>query len=251
MKKLNNGSVTVEACLVVPIFLFFMLSMVNIAMLFMAEARIHQSLSEASIYTAQYEYLERKIEGKSEREDYNLGNKIVLYKQFFKYLNNDSYVEKVVSNGKKGILLTIEEDEGNPKIFIAKARYKVKFSLPMLGNFHVALSNQVKQKYFIGYSKEEKSDSYVYVTPYQSVYHRNRNCTHLCLDIRESEEKNKGSYKPCSFCGKYKNENQKIYVSKSSRIYHNHKDCSGLKRTVTRVKLKEVNGLRECQRCGK
>ena len=50
----QKGFITVEACMVVPLFLFFMLAMASVIMLLLAEAHIHQSLVEAAGYTAQY-----------------------------------------------------------------------------------------------------------------------------------------------------------------------------------------------------
>ena len=57
----NRGTVTVEACLVVPIFLFFMMIVTRLTAMLLADAKIHQSLAEAAGYTAQYCYLEDRL----------------------------------------------------------------------------------------------------------------------------------------------------------------------------------------------
>lgn len=251
MSEENKGYITVECSIVVPLFLFFMLSLSGIFMLLMAEAHIHQSLAEAAGYTAQYSYLENKLLEHSGENVENLVDLVVLTKQFNTYLGDDFYVEKVISNGKNGIFLTITKDKENKKIFIAKARYYVKIEIPILGDFRLLLSNEIKQKAFLGYSKEEKSDVYVYVTPEQSVYHTSRSCTHLSLDIQKKSNKQKGNYAPCGFCGKAGKNEGSIYVARTGNVYHYREMCSGLKRTVTRVKLEDVVGLGPCSRCGK
>lgn len=251
MSEKNQGYITVECSFVVPLFLFFMLSLSGIFMLLMAEAHIHQSLAEAAGCTAQYSYLEKKLLENSEENVKNIVNLAVLTKQFRTYLGDDTYVEKTILNGKNGILLTITEDKENEKIFIAKASYYVKMDIPLLGVLQMPFSSEIKQKAFLGYSKEEKSDVYVYVTPEQSVYHTSRSCTHLSLDIQKKSSGQKGNYAPCGFCGKAVNDEGSIYIARTGNVYHYRKTCSGLKRTVTRVKLEEVVGLSPCSRCGK
>ena len=251
MGKRNRGYITVEACLVVPLFLFFMLSISGIFMLLMAEAHIHQSLAEAAGYTAQYAYLEKKLLKNENEYMGNIGNQVVLAKQFNTYLGSDFYVEKMILNGTDGIVLTISKDKENKKILIAKARYLAGINLPVLGDLKISLSNEIKQKAFLGYSKEEKSDCYVYVTPEQSVYHTTRSCTHLSLSVQKKNSAQKGNYAPCGFCGDPLNDKGSIYVSRTGNVYHYRAGCSGLKRTVRRVKIEEVAGLGPCSRCGR
>lgn len=251
MGRKNRGYITVEACLVVPLFLFFMLAVSGIFMLLMAEAHIHQSLAEAAGYTAQYCYLEEKISKNSTGKVGNLADTALLVKQFLTYLGDDFYVEKMLVNGKTGVVLTVKTDRKNAKVFIAKASYAVRLKIPLLGEYHTVISNEIKQKAFVGYSREEKSDCYVYITPEQSVYHTRRNCTHLALSIQSRDSSQKENYKPCGFCGKRSNDKGIIYVARTGDVYHFRRECSGLKRTVKRVRLQEVGGLGPCSRCGK
>lgn len=250
MEKRNKGYITVETSFVIPLFLFFMLAVAGIYMLLMAEAHIHQSLSEAAEYTAQYCYLEKQVLKDKMYSADVLVDTAVLIKQFHSYLGEDAYVERMILNGKNGILLTVSKDKDNPKIFIAKARYRADFSIPFVGQFHIPLSNAIKQKEFIGYSKEEKSDTYVYVTPNQEVYHVRRGCTHLVLSVQSKSSKDKGCLKPCHFCG-ISGDSGTIYISKTSDVFHYNAGCSGLKRSVKRIKLSEAGGLSKCQRCGR
>lgn len=247
----NRGSVTVEACLVVPLFLFFMLAIADFIMLLFAEAHIHQCLADAADYTAQYAYLEKKLLGKAGNQNDSILSTAILTKQFYTYLGEDSDVEKIVQNGKQGILLSIKVNKENEKIFTAKAGYFVNIHIPLFGKYHMKVSNSVKQKAFLGYGREEKGDTYVYVTPNQAVYHMHRTCSHLSVKVKEMNISQKDNYIPCSFCGKNKNTGNRIYVSETGNVFHYRRECSGLKRTVNRVKLKEVKSLGPCQRCSR
>lgn len=256
MKNESRGSITVETCLTVPLFLFFLLAVGELMMLMFAEAHIHQSLVEAADYTAQYCYLEKQTEGKSNPDTKkNTGtviNTVIFIKQFYSCLGEDFYVEKTIRNGKHGIMLSIKQDSENTKVFTVKAKCFARISVPMLGNYDMEISDVVKKKAFVGYEKGEgNEEEYVYVTLNQEVYHLKRSCSHLSVSFREKNESQKKGYTPCSFCSREKSVNGKIYVAKTTNVYHTRKDCSGLKRTVRRVKRKDVGGLGPCQRCGK
>lgn len=248
-----EGSVTVEACFMVPLFLFFFLAIANILMIFFAEGHIYQSLAEASEYTSQYCYLQdRLLENSESLNKTTVAKTGTLIQKFHQYLGDDFYVEKVVTDGKKGIYLSLLTDENNQKIFHAKASYKIRFNIPVFGTFSMKRKVDIKQKGFVGYTKgEEEVEEYVYVTPNQEVYHCSRSCSHLVLSIRSLSKKQAGHYNPCHFCGKNPVSSNTIYITKSSSLYHTEKSCSGLKRTVKRVKKSTVGGLPPCKRCGR
>ena len=104
MYRKNKGSITVEASLVVPLFLFFLLTMVKFYGMILAEAGIHQALAEAAGYTAQYSYLEQAIK---KTQDFQAGNTGILLSQFRDYIGDNPFVEANVVGGKNGIILSI------------------------------------------------------------------------------------------------------------------------------------------------
>ncbi len=247
----NRGYATVEACLVVPLFLFFFLAVGGLAMALLAEAHIHQSLAAAADDTALYGYLKKKT-GVGNQTGYVVDAGI-LTKQFNTYLGADVNVENAVRNGKKGIIISIIPDKQNRKIFVARADFWVGFQVPLLGKQYIKMRVGVKKKAFVGYDAEENpggGGTYVYITPNESVYHTSRNCSYLSLQIRQIGSGQKKGYRPCSFCGGNKTGNEEVYVAKTGTVYHTRKECSGLKRTVIRILLTEAAGLNPCQRCG-
>ncbi len=261
MKK-NKGYVTVEASLIIPLFLFFMLAMSGIFMILMAEAHIHQSLAAAVDHVAELCYLEQRLLLNQKTEDFsknvandnvdNLVDSVVVKQQLVTYIGDDFYIENYIMNGKKGIITYVEKDKENPKIMIVTARYQAKLILPLLGTYSIDLSNQIKQKAFVGFTEEEHSndDYYVFVTPNREAYHMRRDCTHLMLDVSTVNSNRKNNYAPCFYCGIGKT-NSRIYIAKNGEVYHNSRDCVGLKRTVRRVKISSIKGVGACQRCGK
>ncbi len=255
MMRKNRGYITIEASLIVPLFLFFMLAMAEIYMIWMAQSHIHQALAAATDDVAQRCYIEKTL-NKNNKDSFvdieNLVSAVVIQKRFKDYLGEDPYVTRVIEGGKNGIFITVKKDKENVKIMLVKARYKAKINLPLPGTHSITLSNLIKQKAFVGFSEEESiknGDYYVFVTPNREAYHLRRDCTHLLLDVCIVGSKQERGYTSCYYCGKTKSQ-KNIYIAKNGRVYHTKRDCIGLKRTVNRVKISKVKGLGACERCG-
>lgn len=260
MSQKNRGYITAEASIVLSLFLFFMLGMCSLYMVIMAEAHIHQSLASSVDYVAQYSYLRKKLLNQKEQsvdsEKLDVGveqliDSVLVKQKLCSYLGEDYYVDRVIAEGKNGIIITVEADPVNKKIMQVTARYFARINLPLLGTYSIPLSNQIKQKAFVGFSKEEyiNDDYYVYVTPNREAYHMRRDCTHLMLDIKSVPAMYKDRYTPCYYCGSGLSGN-KIFVTKKNEVYHSTKECVGLRRTVQRVKIQTLEGIGVCSRCG-
>ena len=103
--------------------------------------------------------------------------------------------------------------------------------------------------------KEESGNRMVYVTEHGTVYHSDLHCTHIKLSIQRVEKAslsgriNKGGeiYHCCEICGK-KSGNQ-VYITAEGNRYHSSLECSGLKRTINTVSLDDIKNLRPCSKC--
>ncbi len=101
---------------------------------------------------------------------------------------------------------------------------------------------------WIGFTKLETSEVYVYATPGGSVYHLQSDCTHLNLSIRSTTLiKAKKHYRECELCDE--KFSTLVYVTDEGDCYHSERNCSGLKRTVRRVTLSSVEERGCCIRC--
>lgn len=103
----------------------------------------------------------------------------------------------------------------------------------------------------------EKSKEMVFVTDYESVYHTTPSCSHLDLQIFESSlseaqrvrNKDGARYTPCEKCIGSGNTHNLVYLSEHGTAYHNTPDCSGLKRNIHLIPLEDAAGLNICSRC--
>lgn len=96
----------------------------------------------------------------------------------------------------------------------------------------------------------------VYVTATGSVYHEDADCTHLKLSIRTVDAsqlqtlRNAGGgiYHACERCNA--TPDKAVYITREGNRYHSTLGCSGLKRTVRQVSREEAASMRACSKCG-
>ena len=239
----NRGSVTIEASLVFPIFLFFVMSLYHMCYSRIADNIVYEAAIETAEYMAEYAYLDE--------------NNILLptYK-FQEYVDDKTIVSHYVDGGIQGISFIGTNPLDDEGYVVLKVQYKSKVSVPFLPGLSKMHSFEIRQKAYVGADETvdndgDNNDSYVYVTDNRDVYHSTRMCTYLNLSIRADDVAGAeaGGYSICEICG-YGDE-KIVYVTDYGRRYHRDIKCSGLKRTVYRVKLSEVDGLGGCVRCTK
>ncbi len=108
---------------------------------------------------------------------------------------------------------------------------------------------------WIGFTKLETEEAYVYITPNGEVYHLYADCTHLDLSIRRVTKVAAGTskneygerYSKCELCKEP--FEAMVYITSEGNRYHSERDCGGLKRTVRYVPLSSVSDRRGCLRC--
>ena len=104
-------------------------------------------------------------------------------------------------------------------------------------------------------ASQEKEEKTVFVTEYGSVYHTDINCTHIKLKIEQvpkgeaAVRRNRygEKYHTCELCGRYAGEN--VYITTDGNRYHSSLQCAGLKRSVKAVDIHEAGELRPCSKC--
>ncbi len=250
-----QGSLTLESAIVVPLFLFALFAILYIGeslLLYVnIECALHQSVKEMSQAAYSYEggtgasligaaYVKEKV-------IHNVGKD---------YLNRSP-----IRGGANGLNFyhTKILDNGNVDLIVT---YYIHIPYSFLGIADYLVTQRVMAHGWIGYTgidiKYENNDEIiVYVTPHGTVYHKNRNCTHIQLsiqpylkkDIEEKRNESGGKYYPCERCGSHSKDI--IYITDTGDRYHSTVTCSGLKREIIEVPLSQVGKRNPCSRCGK
>ncbi len=245
-----KGSMSLEGSLVIPIFLFFIMTI----LLGIEAVRFSSDMSQA-LYLAGNQYAIESFQAKyqgMEQSDIMLNVRNYLEHQFLPYFG--------VEGGSGGVILRDDSDEETGKIEIA-SEYQLSPFISWIPIGDIALKEQFLGHMWTGYSGKEDGfvgsdvEVYVYITKTGSKYHLSAECSSLKINVNAvdasqlEEDRNKwgGKYYPCEKC-KPKKEGM-VYVTADGNSYHSSRDCSSLKRIVYMIPLREATGYAPCGRC--
>lgn len=68
-------------------------------------------------------------------------------------------------------------------------------------------------------------------------------------EIGRLRNQNKGRYHACEKCIGNSQRSDTVYITDEGDRFHNSINCSGLKRTVKMVDIEDISNMRECSRC--
>ncbi len=240
---LRKGALTVEAALVLPIFLFAAVTVLSLFLLMQTQYIVGNSLDLAVADTA-------LLRGKTPKQVETLTKGI-----FYKELAVQRCPLSLIKGGIAGF--SWKSTDVDEAYVDALVTYQIKFPMRFFGISAIKVSDGRRIHRWTGCENRgmnSNGETWVFVTPTQSVYHENRECSHLKLSVKpvQTSAINKGgdSYAPCGHCAKDGAVGSIVYVTAKGDCYHYRIDCSGLKRTIYMVKKTQTGGKGPCSRCG-
>lgn len=269
-----QGSVTVEAALVFPVFLCVLCGFLMMAAVVMTEAGIRHALARtADIYAVQKAaeyYTDHRREGQTGNDDgtdtpsrtETVADTVLsaagLQTVFMSVYEGSDLEQSCIRGGRSGILLSGSDGSGEENVVKVQADYTLRLEIPFLGSWSFARQASVLQRIFTGYEETggnagpDGSGGTVYVTEHGSVYHTSLSCSHLCLSIsgdRAAAVLAGGGYEACEKCITKGTDPSVLYVTVYGDKYHASLHCSGLKRNIKAIPKEKAEGMRMCSRC--
>lgn len=246
-RKTNfSGSVTVEAVLCIPLFLYAAICLIWMLELRAIQIRVRSALHEAGKKMS-VELMEVPILIPS-----------LLEGEVINALGED-WIERSFIKGK--IDCGDSYSWTNTGIMELKASYQVKLPIPFFNIPTLKYEETMRMKVWNGYVKGGFTglgdiQEIVYVTETGVVYHKDYHCNYLEPSIRgvskesltELRNENGGKYYPCGSCGK--NLGDRYYITDYGDRYHSSLSCSRIKRKIYAVTVSEVKGKGACSKCG-
>lgn len=245
----SKASVTVEAALIIPLFLFAVLSMVYLLEIQSIRTSIRIAVQSAAKTAA------------ADAVTIPAVNVIKLKRDIVNNIGSDRIERSILAGGSTAICCTrsyMSMVSGEIQISV---EYSVRLPFPRFTNLTAKFREDMKVKGWTGYTKRkgsEEGEEIVYITNTALVYHEDYQCTYLQLkirfvpyaDIESIRNEDGGKYKKCDKCV-HGDTMAGVYITSSGGKYHNSLSCSGLKRTIRAVKKSEVGGRGGCSRCSK
>lgn len=273
-----NGSITLEAAMVFPIFIFPILFFINFMTIFNFQNIMQSNVIEAAKSIGKYAYVINRMEEKNmdnmDGSSLGMDNSILLSGFNIGYLRKEIltkeikyYSDKVnIYGGMNGISLIqskfSEKEEGINDIRVC---YKIVINYPVKTGYSFRLSNRCYFRSWIGTSIDEQNktgnkEQIVFVTKTGDVYHLTDACTYIKLSLTKvmfghiSNLRNEygAKYRACNKCAKKQlKKGDFVYITASGTKYHCDSTCSKIKRDVIPINLSEVVDKKPCSRCGR
>ena len=261
----ERGSMTLEASLALPFFLFAVLNILFAVNIIGTQSRINAAMHQVGnkLAFAGYAYentvadiLPDGLAGVVVTEGYAKG-------QIVEYVGS-SYLENSCVKGGAGGLSFIGSSVMGPEDMIdLRVSYRVKPFASLMGFDGFFLSQRYYGRAWTGYDLTgtagggTQEDPMVYITKTGTVYHLERNCAYLnprieTVPAQSVDDKRNASgakYARCGSCGAGGDSGQ-MFITDYGSSYHKRLDCPALKRTIYTVPLSEGGTRGRCSKCG-
>lgn len=265
-----NASMTVEASILLPLFLFFFLNLGCAIEMIRLHGNLQLALWEIGSKLSVYGYTVSSgevPEDDSGEEDWwkelagTAFASSYVKAQMIKTAGEEYLNHSPLTNGAEGLQFWESEIFGSGDEIDIIVTYSVSPWSSIIGISPFRMTNRYYAHIWNGYglSGEEENTQIVYITASGTVYHLTKSCTHLQLSVSQvsasgvDDVRNQygGKYHPCARCAKG-NSPSFFYITTEGNRYHYDRECSGLKRTIYSISIEEATeeGYRACSRCG-
>jgi hypothetical protein len=282
----SDASLTVEAALVLPLFLFVILAFLYFIQIFTLQEFIQSTITKMGLNMAKTAYIFEDFAGVEDALNFDetifgteieiglgdfaksLVDQTVLEVYARKYLDIDRINHSCIREGFDGISFyssEILQEEGMIDIVV---RYHVALPIKFITFGDMRMIQRVRLRAWTGYEvaatytleeEVEEKGEIVYITATGRVYHKSSSCSHINLSVvaiqglpTTQRNDSGGKYYPCEKCCKgQQNSFATFYITKDGTRYHSSRICSKITRTVKEVPISQVGNRPACKRCGK
>lgn len=243
-----QGSVTVEAAVTIPLFLFAVLCLVALLEIHAIRLSVAFAVQGAAKIAAE------------DMAAVPVFHSIKFKSDIVSLIGAERLERSMIEGGSSGIHCWKSWYEPDRGVIHVETDYKIRLPFPEYTSLTMKCEESFLIKVWNGYEgngMERDDDQIVYVTETGSVYHTDYQCSYLqlsihfvsCSGIDELRNEDGGKYHACGQCTQG-GSMAGVYITDYGTKYHNSLNCSGLKRTIYSVKKGECHGMGACSKCG-
>lgn len=240
---LDQGSITVEASLVLPIFILAVVCFFFFFQIILVQETMQSALERTAKYAAEWTYAKTYLpeDEKTEEEEKpgdgrqdgkkqegenkdrysgeDLLSTVLLRGVFERNLNTELVDASCLKGGVKGILFLSNQLETSEMIHMTIS-YRFRIPISMFGLRDIPSLQAVDVMPFVGFlgtgsgektGSDEEKEEYVYVTPTGTVYHKSASCSYIKINLSSTtlesvgglRNSSGGKYYPCESCMKH------------------------------------------------
>lgn len=272
-----KASLTVEAAIVLPLFIFMMLILLFPLKLMEEERRLQNTAENIGRQLAAAEYV-RTVGDDFLKDKGNIGEMLsgsadviekgaALGSILAEAYSADTIASPVIGSGTA----VFSDAEGNdPTMFRVELDYRLKLPFSTYSIPAVKKSMTVNRRAWTGSdggrgrsryggdgSDAEDEDRLVYLGKTSTVYHDDPNCHYLSNVMKSADassignlrNESGGKYHACPSCKPGKTGT--VYYFANGTAYHSSEHCKAITSYSRAVRLSEVKNMRSCSYCGK
>lgn len=246
-----NGSVTVEAIVCIPLFLYAACSLIWLLEIRSVQTTIRSGLQFAGKQLAEDAFSAVVLVPSMIEEDLICA------------VGEERLESSILVGGSGGVSCKKSYTIPGSGIYELCAEFYIKLPFPYYASNGIRCEERMRVKGWNGYVSEAlwgmDTEDTVYVTETGVVYHLDAHCSYLEPSIRAIQAvvvdslRNEGGekYDQCPKCVNKKDSYEMFYITNYGHRYHSTLACSGIKRTVYEVPISEAKGKVVCSKCGK
>lgn len=257
--KYDKGSITVEASIVMPIFISVIVAIIMLMRIFLIQLYVDDLTSKTARFLSIYSFV-----------DFNINEKVK-----FDEINKDASLGKIVENISKAYAINIGEDTmvmgalslcgfnsefidtynisnididgsgliGDEEDIYVIVKYDVPLNLPI-----IPIKSVERESRAVLRSWRNKYEKTYWISDRGSKYHI-YGCYHIFKDIEEVNLSDINKLEPCNTCKPFNEHSQKNYRSSTGTKYH-IKGCIHLFKNLREISLVEAkNNYEPCKTC--
>lgn len=262
-QRTQKAGMTVEACFVLPFFLFAFLNIISIVEIYRLQGNMSAAMHDTVKQMAVYGYEYREIGGGSSGAAESLGLTYLYAAGKVRAKLGSGYLDNSpIAGGASSISWLRSSVMQKDDCIDLVAEYRIGPPAAVVGYRQRILYNRMRTRAWTGYNNARgglggnAEEEIVYITPEGTVYHHSRGCSYLKLSIvavdrsfLDTQRNQDGSkYYACGECGSACGST--VYITGYGNRYHSTLGCSGLKRTIMAVPISETGGRGACSKCG-
>ncbi|WP_097005738.1 hypothetical protein [Lacrimispora amygdalina] len=261
------GNLTIEAAMVLPIFLFAVIILMMPMKLLNDGRKVQTALENTGEELSQYAAVLKELE---KAENLNAAELDELPDDFLTELTKQGillYVRMKMSRqevyeGLESVSFSHSSVLKDKETFDLIMDYRIRLPFSILGLRSVPMTARCRRRAWIGNTllqagESSHTEEMVYVGRDSTRYHRKRTCHYIYNQIKAVNKEdlktirnlNGGRYKPCSRCAGLNGDDGMLYIMPSGEKYHSNQNCTAITAYVRLVPLSEVIHLGPCSYC--
>lgn len=254
--KDEKGALTVEASMVLPLFLMAIIVFVYVIQLFYVYSNVNMALFSACKRVSLKAYYDDKKLDVSTREYQNSRSN-----NYYRQLLCDSLSEEIINtscikNGIDGIDTSESNYDMEDEMVNLYGKYTMNIPFFNIGIPNGTIKQHMIIRGWTGDKSLRSNKNFVYITKTGTAYHTDIQCTYLMIktklikrnDINNYRNEGGAKYYECKECDN-EEKGEYVYITKYGSSYHNTITCSGIKRTIIPIDIQEVKGRKKCAKC--